>query len=110
MRIVPSLPPPLTVAKEGLEVKALSRVKPAQPVQARPLPPLVVQRHAPLEVTYDLPEQQEKRHDTHVHGERRTYCRRIKHLPILVELRSGMDRRRHKQRVDDLTEHVDVEV
>jgi hypothetical protein len=53
---------------------------------------------------------EEKRHDPHVHGERRIYCRRTEHLPILVELRSGMERRRHNQRSDDITEHVDVKV
>lgn len=110
MRFVPSLPPPITVAIDGLEVKALTRVKPVKPVQARTLPPLVVQRHALLEASSDLTGQQEKRHDTHMHGERRTYCRRIEHLPILVGLRSGTDRRRHKQRGEDATEHVDEEV
>ena len=110
MRFVPSLPPPITVAKEGLELKALARVKPAKPVQARTLPPLVVQRHARSEAPRDHTGQQERRHDAQVHGERRTYCRRIEHLPILVELRSGIDRRRQKQRGGDLTEHVDEKV
>lgn len=110
MKIVPDLPSPITIEKDDFRVKALARIKPVKPVQERTLPPLVTQGHERLETPFDLIEPQEKRHDTHVHGERRTYCRRIEHLPILVELRSIADRRRHKQRVDDETEHIDEEV
>ncbi|MDO8464289.1 MAG: hypothetical protein Q7S46_03410 [Gallionella sp.] len=110
MRIAPDLPPPIIIDKDNLGVKALARIKPVKPVQARTLPPLVTEQHSRLETPSDLTEPQEKRHDTHVHGERRTYCRRIEHLPILVELRSVTDRRRHKQRGDDETEHVDEEI
>ena len=110
MKFVPSLPPPLTVAKENLELQALARVKPVRPVQARTQPPLVVQRHVRSEAPRDHTGQQERRHDAPFQGERRTYCRRIEHLPILVELRSGIDRRRQKQRGADLTEHVDEKV
>ena len=110
MRFVPSFPPPITVPEEGLEAKALARVKPVKPIQARTLPPLVVQRHARPENPSGLSGQQEKRRDTHVHGERRTYCRRIEHLPILFELRSVPDRRRQRQREGDVTGHVDEEV
>ncbi|MFZ2302245.1 MAG: hypothetical protein WAW10_10330 [Gallionella sp.] len=109
MKIVPDLPPPIAVAKDHLSVKALARIKPVKPVQARTLPP-ITEQHARLATSANLTEPQEKRHDTHVHGERRTYCRRIEHLPILVELRSITDRRRHKQRGDDETEHVDEEI
>jgi hypothetical protein len=34
----------------------------------------------------------------------------MEHLSILVELRAGFDRRQHKQREDDITEHVDEKV
>jgi hypothetical protein len=109
MRIVPSLPPPTTIAEEGLKVQSLTRVKPAKPVQARTLPPPVVQHHARVEASSDLAEQlqEEKRHDTYAYGERRTYCRRIEHLPVLIELRSDIARRRRTQRGEDVTEHVD---
>lgn len=110
MKYVPSLPPPVTGVGAGLEVKALVGIKRVKPVQARTLPPLVVQPHARHETPAVTAGKEEKRHDPHVHGERRIYCRRIEHLPILVELRSGMDRRRHNQRADDITEHVDVKV
>ena len=110
MKYVPSLPPPVTGVGAGLEVKALAGIKRVKPVQARTLPPLVVQPHTRHETPAVTAKKEEKRHDPHVHGERRIYCRRIEHLPILVELRSGMERRRHNQRADDITEHVDVKV
>ena len=112
MKFVPSLPPPVTSAELGLEVKALAGVQRAKPVQARTLPPLVIQPHArhvaPPEVAEKAAGKEEKRHDPHVHGERRLYCRRIEHLPILVELRSEIDRRRRNQRASDMAEHIDV--
>ena len=40
--------------------------------------------------------------------DRRTYCRRIYHWPVLVELRSLIDRRRHDPGGE--TGHVDEEV
>jgi hypothetical protein len=110
MKIVPSLPPLITVAKAGLEVEALAPVKAAKPVQPRTLPPLVVQPRAQPHASPDIAGQAERRHDVQVHGERRTYCRRIEHLPMPVELRAGYDRRRHNQRGDDMMDHVDEKV
>lgn len=108
MKYAPSLPAPVTGAGAGLEVKALAGINRVKPVQARTLPPLVVQPHARHETPPEDAGKEEKRHDPQVHGERRIYCRRTEHLPILAELRSGMERRRHHQRADDITEHIDV--
>lgn len=115
MKYVPSLPPPATGAETGLDVKALAGVKRAKPVEARTLPPLVVQPHArreapPEDAGKEAAEKKEKRHDPHVYGERRVYSRRLERLPMPVELRSGISRRRHNQRASDITEHVDVKV
>jgi hypothetical protein len=110
MKIVPDLPPLITVAKADLEVEALVPVKAAKPVQPHEQPPLAVQSPGQPHASPDNAGQAERRHDVHVDGERRTYCRRIEHLPILVELRAGYDRRRHNQRGDDFTEHVDEKV
>lgn len=116
MKFVPSLPPPVTGTELGLEVKALAAVQRAKPVQARTLPPLVMQPHARHEAPPEVAEKEEdsgkeeKRHDPHVYGERRLYCRRLERLPMLVELRSEIDRRRRNQRVSDIAEHIDVKV
>lgn len=41
-------------------------------------------------------------------GDRRKVCQRILHKPVLVELRSGINRRRHNLREDDMIEHVSL--
>ncbi|MCR4298854.1 MAG: hypothetical protein NUV75_08910 [Gallionella sp.] len=110
MKIAPDLPAPVPVAGNALEVKVLAGIKPSRPVQERTLPPLVVQPHSQREGQQDTADQPERRYEPHIHGERRTYCRRIEHLPILIELRSVVDRRRHNQRRNDTAEHIDVEV
>jgi len=108
MQYVSSIHPPATAPETGLDVDATSGAKRVKPVQALTLPPLVVQSHARHEALPEAAENEEKGHDPHVHGERRTYCRRTEHLPILIELRSGIDRRRNNQRVGDIAEHIDV--
>jgi hypothetical protein len=109
MKFVPNLPPVTAATKDELEVDALAAVKPAKPVQPRTLPPLIVQPRTRHQALPDITGQQNP-HDVRVHGERRIYCRRIEHLPVMADLRSGSDRRRHNQRGDDMTEHVDEEV
>jgi hypothetical protein len=42
--------------------------------------------------------------------DRRMTCRRMQHLPVLVELRSGGDRRRRNLFEGGADEHVDIEV
>lgn len=106
MKIAPDLPPPVAMVKDTPEVKALTGIKPARPVKARTRPPPAVQPYARHE--YVTAAEEERRHDPHVDGERRTYCRRIEHLPVLLELRSGVERRRHNQRTGDIAEHIDV--
>jgi hypothetical protein len=39
--------------------------------------------------------------------DRRKACRRLSQQPVLVELRSGVERRRHNLRADDLVDHID---
>lgn len=110
MKFVPDLPVPQPVAGNAMEVKALAGIKPSRPVLERSMPPLIVQPHAQREVEADIVEQQVRRYEPHIHGERRSYCRRIEHLPILIELRSGIERRRHNRREGDIVEHIDVEI
>ena len=108
MKYVSDFPPPASGVVAALEVNTLVGVKRVKPVDALTLP--LTQPHTINEAPLDVAMDEEKRHDPHLHGERRTYCRRIEHLPILVELRSGIVRRRHNQRASDLTEHIDLKV
>lgn len=108
MKYVPSLTPPAIPPEVRPEVGALAETKRARPVAARISPPLIVQPHVPHEAPAGVAGEGERRHDPHFHGERRIYCRRVEHRPVLIELRSGRERRRHNQRADDMTEHVDI--
>ena len=45
-----------------------------------------------------------------VEEERRLVCRRIQHLPVLEELRSSVDRRRHSMGSAEFQLHIDEEV
>ncbi|HEX5364317.1 MAG TPA: hypothetical protein VFW59_08595 [Gallionella sp.] len=106
MKFVPSLPPPrITGVGGGLKVNRLTAVGAVRPVQPRTLPPLVLLPHEVHE-----PPEVERRHDRPEQVERRKYCRRVQHRPVLVEFRSGLDRRHRSQREGDPTEHVDIEV
>ncbi|HCI14559.1 MAG: hypothetical protein A2063_06315 [Gallionellales bacterium GWA2_60_142] len=107
MKYVPSFPPPGITGVDRVTVTALATVKAAKAVQSRTLPPLVATPHEHHEPVRELAERGDYRHGE---GERRTYCRRVQHLPVLVELRSGMERRHHNQRAGDPVEHIDIEV
>lgn len=107
MKYVAEPPQPTTAPETGAEVKALAGIRPARTVQERTLPPLVVQPRA-QHVAHPEAAGEEVTHQERLHGERRTYCRRIEHLPVLLELRSGEERRHHNQRAGDTTEHIDI--
>ena len=102
MKFVPDIPPPASGA-DGLSIKAPTagtRIKSTLPRKPAPS----------LKVTSESEPKQDKRQNPHGQQERRTYCRRIIHLPVLIELRSHVVRRQHKQRATDPTEHVDLKV
>ena len=106
MQFVPIIPQQKFSVEEGLGVKGIAAVKPVKPVEERTLPPMVkyAQRqhsHASSEIRRD-----EKRQAAQ-QEERRILCRRLQHLPVLEELRSSVDRRRHNQRSTDLQLHID---
>ena len=105
MKYVPSLPPVSGLAERD-EPLALTRARRVKPVQPRTLPPLVMQ--AQKQVAPEPLQKVEKRES--VQESRRKYCRRVAHQTMLEELRSGIERRRNRQRGDDDAEHIDEEV
>lgn len=109
MKFVPSLTPNKALAKNDPAVEALTAVSPVKPVQPRTLP-LPVPHEAEGRDSSGVPARQENWHNQRLAGERRKFCRRIEHLPVLLELRSGTERRQRNQRDDDPTEHVDEQV
>lgn len=110
MRYVPSLPPPLTAPEDTGELQALAAVNPAKPVRQRTLVPMVKQNFAqrePAEAAQLAPpaSQIERR----AGADRRVYCRRVQHQPVLLDLRPGVDRRRRSQRKTDIATSIDEE-
>lgn len=109
MQLVPIIPQQTFSVEDSLEVKGIAAVKPAKPVEERTLPPLVTHGHElPTHASSGI-SQHEKR-QLAVQVERRFVCRRIQHLPILEELRSSVDRRRHNLGGADFQLHIDEEV
>lgn len=107
MKFVPSLPPlGPPAAIDRMPVSGVAAIKPTRPVQPRTLIPLVTPQHDPNEPLRG----DEYRHDPLLHGDRRTYCRRCLHIPVLVDLRSGIERRHNNRREGDPTEHIDLSV
>ncbi len=109
MKFVPSLTPNKVVAKSDMEVEALAAVSPVKSFQPRTLP-LAVLHEAEGREPSGVSARHERQHIGRLAGERRKFCRRIEHLAVLLELRSGIERRQHSQRDDDPIEHVDEQV
>lgn len=103
MRYVSSIPP-ATVDIGGREVKELAGTRAVKPVQPHASEVRVVMQRK----QHESPRKVEQ-HEWHEvrQEERRLACRRVSHLPVLVELRSGVDRRRHNLREGDIVEHID---
>lgn len=111
---VEPLPPP-EPADDLYAIRRRVPVPRAGQVTARSLPPLVISpHHEPIGEAEPRAENAAK--DTGDQGEgreiedRRLMCRRIYHLPVLLDTRSGEDRRRHARRDDDPVTGVDKEV
>ncbi|MBI5918272.1 MAG: hypothetical protein HY849_02705 [Nitrosomonadales bacterium] len=129
MRYVPSLPP-ITGIVESRQVQQTSRVRRVQPAAAQGTAELPQQEEFArlIEMLADEVRHRDAqrragpavtpRPELAIFSgqratqaeERRKYCRRILHLPVLEELRSGLDRRHHHIRTSDFAEHIDEEV
>jgi hypothetical protein len=105
MRYVPSIPS-TTASPTTRQVKGLSAAQAVKPVFPREQPVLPnIEPHAAQREPMQPAERQE--HRAVPFEDRRKACRRVSHLPVLIELRSGIDRRRHSLREGDITEHID---
>ena len=112
MQIIPVLPQQKNALEENLEVSGIAAVKPAKAAEERTLPPLINHGHEPPVVPLDISNHAtpgryvEQRMATQIES-RRVVCRRIRQQQILEELRSLVDRRRHKRRLTDSVSHID---
>ncbi|HLP99402.1 MAG TPA: hypothetical protein VK149_13270 [Sideroxyarcus sp.] len=105
MRYVSDIPSvtPNTTARQVSGLSATHAVKPVHPFDE---PVTYVEQHAehqplpqqlPQAVAPSLPPE-----------DRRTYCRRVSHQHVLIELRSGVERRRHNLFEGGADEHIDI--
>lgn len=104
MRYVPSLPP-VTTSPNTRQVKGLSAAQAVKPVYPREQPESYTAPQAVQQAAAGV--QQQPSHRMQPFEDRRKACRRVSHQPVLVELRSGIDRRRHNLRKGDVVEHID---
>lgn len=104
MRYVSSIPPVAT-SPDTHQVKGLSAAYAVKPVYPREQPIPYVEQHTALHQDAHLVEQDRQR-DMPLE-DRRKACRRVHHQSVLVELRSGIDRRHHNLREGDIVEHID---
>ena len=112
MRYVPSLPPPNLTGIGTREVRGAMRTRPVRPVRIPSHPEVAIDMgppHEPRPEAAPAPALAVEHRTVHPEG-RRVACRRVNHRPVLLDLRSGLDRRHHKLRATDPTEHVDEEV
>lgn len=115
MHLVPIIPQPRVGVEDTLEVTGVAALKTVKPVVERTLPPLLSyahEQHAYVfsEINQPGKGQVAERQQVARQEERRLACRRIRHQNILEELRSAIDRRRHRRRANDLQLHIDEEV
>jgi hypothetical protein len=89
-------------------VKGLSAAYAVKPVQAREQTIINIESHmSNQEAAYPVGQQHQREASAE---DRRKICRRVSYLPVLVELRSGIDRRRRNLRVQDIVDHIDEKV
>ena len=107
MRFVSSLPP-VTTSPNTRQVGGLTAIHSVKAVQLQEQTVPRVEQQTVQQEAARLTEVQ--RHREALFIDRRKVCRRVNHLPVLVELRSGVERRHHNLRADDLVEHIDETV
>ena len=114
MHLVPIIPQPKVGIEERLKVTGVAAVKTSTPVGEEAQPPsinLVPEKSAPVssEITRPVNSPVAERYRVNRQEERRKACRRIAHHDMQEELRSAIDRRKHKRREKDMEPHIDEE-
>jgi hypothetical protein len=103
MRFVTSLPP-VANGPNTSQVGGVARVQAVKPLQTGDQAVPIVQNRSPRQEP--APAVMHRQHSGPFE-DRRKACRRLSQQPVLVELRSGVERRRHNLRADDLVDHID---
>lgn len=103
MRFVPSVSPP-TTSPDTRTVRGLSATHAIKPVHPLEQPVPYVENNAARQQTVNPVERQYRNVPQE---DRRKACRRVHHQHVLIELRSGIDRRHHNLLEGDVAEHID---
>lgn len=101
---IDSQPPPIIAVKERREVKGPTAVFAIKPVAEEERSHQEAGKHRDTQGT--SPYQTEQRGYV---VDRRKLCRRVSKQAVLIELRSGVDRRRVDQRDGDERIHIDAQ-
>ncbi len=109
MRYVPSLPPIVEPPQYDGAVKPAASTTALAPVQERSLPPIIFRQHRPAARPDAINRHWRPRADAAI-PDRRLICRRTQDAQMLLDLRSGPDRRRHCQRKNDMTTAIDEKI
>ena len=104
MRYVSSIPPP-PKSPNTRQVGGLTAVRSVKAVQLLEQTVPNVEQQTVQQEAARLAEKQRRSEGQFV--DRRKVCRRVTQLPVLVELRSGVERRRRSQREGDPVDHID---
>lgn len=108
MQYVQSLPPvytPTSPTGTVTEPRAVPAVNPVEPRATQDIPLQHLDTRRPA-----LEQAWEPRTFASLENDRRKLCRRIRHVSVLEELRSGVDRRHRNQRSTDITTAVDEKI
>lgn len=106
MRYVSSIPP-VTMSPDTRQVGGLTAIHSVKAVQLLEQTVPKVDHQTAHQEAARLAELQ--RHRETLFVDRRKYCRRLNHQAVLVELRSGIDRRRHNLQEGAPVDHIDEE-
>jgi len=109
MRYVSSFPPRLSIV-DDLDVKGVAGIRPMQSVLVRSYPVSESEQYKRYErhqQTHPMGDQSEPGRRTVSPKDRRKASLRVSQQKMLVEFRSGRNRRRHNQRRSDIVEHID---
>lgn len=111
MRFPVSLPPVITVGEDSRDIPPVNELTVARPIAERSR--TFVFRHGAGPVRGVLqhtnPRSGEARLDKEIAPDRRMLCRRIYHLPVMLDTRSGIDRRQHCRRDKEIATHIVIE-
>ena len=106
MRYVSSVPP-VTTSPNTRQVNALSAVHAVNAVHAPERVVPYVELHTAYQGSDALVVERQQQYQAVPVEDRRKYCRRVSHLPVLEELRSGIDRRHRNLLNGGVVEHID---